>query len=212
MEYKVSPGEGFSIWKKIIFVSIFLFITPIALGISLLSLPLVSENKNLKGEAKAYETQVISPISGFQVYASLPALFPSISGDVTSEDSRVGLIKKYLADNKSPLEPCAELIVQVSDKYELDYRLTCAIAQKESGLCNVIPEGSYNCWGWGVHSEGTLKFDSFEEGIEVVSKGLKENYVDQGYETIEEIMTKYAHPSSTTWAEGVAHYMNQIQD
>ena len=105
----------------------------------------------------------------------------------------------------------ADFIVQTADKYGLDFRLLTAIAQKESGLCRVIPEGSNNCWGWGIHSEGTLGFDSYEEAIETVSKGLKENYIDLGYVSVEEIMAKYAHPSSTTWAEGVSFYMNQMR-
>jgi hypothetical protein len=56
-----------------------------------------------------------------------------------------------------------------------------------------------------------LGFDSFEEGIEIVSKGLKEYYIDLGYVTVEEIMKKYAHPDSTTWAEGVSYYMLQME-
>jgi hypothetical protein len=74
-----------------------------------------------------------------------------------------------------------------------------------------MPEGCNNAWGWGIHSEGTLCFDTWEEGIETVSKGLREFYFDLGYETVEEIMGKYAHPDSTTWAEGVLLYMAQME-
>jgi hypothetical protein len=126
-------------------------------------------------------------------------------------DARPDILKNYLKKYNSPLEPFAQFIVQTSDKHQLDYRLITAIAMKESGLCKVIPEGSYNCWGWGIHSAGTLGFNSYEEGIETVSVGLKENYIDKGYVTVEEIMQKYAHPDSTTWAEGVLLYMDQMK-
>jgi hypothetical protein len=99
----------------------------------------------------------------------------------------------------------------MADKYTVDWRLITAIAMKESGLCRVIPQGSHNCWGWGIHSKGTLGFDTYEEGIEIVTRGLKEKYIDLGLVTPEKIMTKYAHPDSTTWAEGVTAYMNQLE-
>ena len=211
MNNRTSKTDSFSFWKKIVFIAIFFLVTPIALGTSLLSLATINRNKSLETSAK--ETSLIYqyPMSGVQVFASLPSEFPSISSEIKAEDAKVGFIKQFLLENKSPLEPHASFIVNTSEKYGLDYRLTTAIAQKESGLCRVIPEGSHNCWGWGIHSEGTLKFDSYEEGIETVSEGLKNFYIDQGYETVDEIMSKYAHPSSTTWADGVLHYMSEIQ-
>ena len=109
------------------------------------------------------------------------------------------------------MEPYADFIIQTADKYGLDYRLITAIAQKESGLGRAMPKDCNNAWGWGIHSEGTLCFDTWEEGIEAVSKGLKEYYIDEGYDTVPKIMKKYAHPSSTTWAEGVENYMSQLE-
>ena len=116
-----------------------------------------------------------------------------------------------MAINNSPLTPFADYIVKTADKYGIDWRLTTAIAMKESGLCKVIPEGSYNCWGWGIHSAGTLKFSSFEEGIETVTKGLKENYIDIGLDSVEKIMTKWIpHSPNGAWAEDVKIYLNKL--
>jgi len=87
-----------------------------------------------------------------------------------------------------------------------------AIGMKESGLGKAMPyDDCHNAWGYGIHSEGILCFDSWPEGIEAVSSGLKHNYLDKGYVSVEEIMTKYAHPDSTTWADGVNHYLGQIE-
>ena len=110
------------------------------------------------------------------------------------------------------MEPYADHIVEMSDKYGLDYRLTTAIAMKESGLGRLQPhENCNNAWGWGIHSAGTLCFDSWEEGIETVSRGIKNKYIDLGYETPELMMQKYTPLSQGTWAVGVIYYMSQLQ-
>lgn len=206
----LQKDESFSTWKKILFVIIFFTITPIALGTSLLSLLTLPKPSEAATTDSTSNLQLLTK-SGIQVFASLPPLSPSVSGEVLGLDARYEIIRQYLARHDSPLKSNAELIVSAADKYGLDYRLTTAIAMKESGLCKAIPENSYNCWGWGIHSKGVLKFDSYEEGIEEVSKGLKENYLDLGYTTPEEIMSKYAHPSSTTWADGVSYFMEQME-
>ena len=164
-----------------------------------------------QGDILGYANNFDNVNSGVSVYASLPETLPEITGSVGASDARCEIIRQYLKANKSELEPYACTLVAKADEYGLDWRLLTAIAQKESGLCNVIPPGSHNCWGWGITSKGTLGFDSYEEAIDTVSKGLKRNYIDKGYVTVEEIMTKYAHPDSTTWADGVNYYLNQLQ-
>lgn len=203
------PQDRYVFLRKLILILVFLTITPLTLLASVISLVSLSHSSS-KPETALYDFNH-NFLPGAQIYASLPSTFPSVSGKIIFSDARVDIIKNFLEKYNSPLEPYSELIVQTSDKYSLDYRLISAIAMKESGLCKAIPEESYNCWGWGIHSKGTLKFSSFDEGIEIVSKGLKDNYIDKGYTTVEEIMTKYAHPDSTTWADGVLQYMAQMK-
>ena len=202
--------DTFHFWKSITLILAFFFITPIALGSSLFSLASLTKTEDVHKEVLGTSTVDSTP-SGVQVFASLPSDFPSVSGDVEAKDARPEIIRQYLVANKSELEPYADLLVETADKYELDYRLLTAIAQKESGLCRVIPENSHNCWGWGIHKNGTLKFDSYDIAIETVSRGLKENYIDKGYRTPDEIMTKYTPLSKGTWAEGVNYYMSQLE-
>lgn len=145
------------------------------------------------------------------VYAALPENPKSIWGVATVADARIEIISNYLKENNSPLAPYAADIIAAADKYDVDYRLTTAIAQKESGLCRVIPEGSYNCWGWGIHSKGTLTFSSYKEGIYEVTRGIRENYLNLGYTTPEEIMKKWVpHSPNGIWAVGVSAYMEAI--
>lgn len=201
--------EEFPFWRNLTLIVVFFAITPLALGASLFSLLFLAD-KPVNTDTPAVITDFI-PRSGVRVYASIPSTFPTVSGWAVSSDARVEMVRQFLESYKSPLEPLAGLIVAISDQYGLDHRLTTAIAMKESGLCKIIPDNTFNCWGWGIHSEGTLGFDSYEQGIETVSAGLKENYIDKGYLTVEDIMTKYAHPDSTTWANGVNFYMAQME-
>lgn len=198
-----------SIWKRMVFITVFFTIAPLTLVASVLSLVSISNSQQEK--TKQLVLGRVAP-SGANLYASLPSSSPSVSGHVISSDARVELIRQFLAKYNSPLETYAQFIVTSSDKYSLDYRLITAIAMKESGLCKAIPPGSHNCWGWGIHSQGTLTFDSYPEAIETVSKGLKENYLDLGYISVEEIMSKYIpHSPGGAWAQGVSTYMLQIK-
>ncbi|MDP1710174.1 MAG: hypothetical protein Q8L28_00995 [bacterium] len=211
METKLfSREENFSFWKNMILVLVFFIITPTTLGISLFSL--VSINKSLS--SKVLQTQaafVEKPQYGLRVYASLPLNIPAVGGQVGASDARGQIIKSYLERWNSPMASLSEYIVQISDKYDLDYRLVTAISQQESNVCKIIPPGSYNCWGWGIHSKGTLGFSSYEEGVETVSKGLREEYLNKGYKTVEEIMSKYTPMSNGSWANGVNSFMSDMQ-
>jgi hypothetical protein len=204
-------NEDYVFGKNMILIAIFFLITPITLGISLFSL------FSLKTSALAVSptnpiNKISSPFSGVQVYASLPAKLPAVSGEVGVGDARVEIVRQYLKSYDSPLTPYTEEVIRVSDKYGLDYRLLPAIAQQESNLCKVIPPGSYNCWGWGIHSAGSLGFDSYNEGLDTVAKGLKTNYIDKGYVTVNEIMSKY-NPISPdgAWGKGVESFMSDME-
>lgn len=203
--------ESDSFWKRLILIVTFFTITPITLFASVLSLVSISNPQEL-GKNTISSNGLKDNASGIQVFSSGESSFPSISGDVIADDARPEIIRQYLENHDSPMEPYSKFIVETSDRYNLDFRLLTAIAQKESGLGRAMPsDDCNNAWGYGIHSQGTLCFDSWEEGIEIVSKGLKENYVDKGYVTVEQIMKKYAHPDSTTWAEGVLQYMSNME-
>ena len=107
--------------------------------------------------------------------------------------------------------PYANNVVTAADKYKIDFRLITAIAQQESNLCKIIPPDSHNCWGWGINSNGSLGFNSYEEAIDTVSKGLKEEYIDKGYTTPEQIMSKYTPLSNGSWAFGVNKFLTEME-
>lgn len=202
-----------SVYKSVFLVFAFLILTPITLGIAMFSLLAVSQSSAASEKPKDVVAVNLlkEPKSGVRVYASLPITQPSISTSIGASDARVAMLKQYLTIYNSPLIPYAGKIVEAADKYGLDFRLITAIAQQESNLCKIIPYNSYNCWGWGITGSSTLYFDSYEDGINTVSKGLKENYIDQGYTTPSEIMSKYTPLSNGSWAHGVNTFLGDME-
>lgn len=126
-------------------------------------------------------------------------------------DSRVANLKAFFRKYNSPLYNEAELIVQVSDQYKFDYRLLPAIAMQESNLCRVIPDDSYNCWGWGIYGDTVTKFSSYDEAINTIAKGISENYIKQGLNTASRIMQKYTPSSNGSWAYGVNTFLKALE-
>jgi hypothetical protein len=134
-----------------------------------------------------------------------------IESNVYFSDGRVANLKSFFRKYNSPLYDYADLIVKVSDKYKFDYRLLPAIAMQESNLCRYIPEDSHNCWGWGIYGDKITKFSSYEEAIETVARGIKEQYIDKGYITASKIMEKYTPSSNGSWAHGVNTFLRLLE-
>lgn len=129
-------------------------------------------------------------------------------------DARPLIIANFLERHNSPLKPYdyyGVVIVEISDKYDIDFRLLPAIAMQESNLCKRIPPGSYNCLGFGIHERGTLGFENYEAGFERAARELKAYYIDQGRVTPELIMKKYTPSSDGSWARSVNQWMSEMR-
>lgn len=191
-------------WRRLVTFSIAFFVlTPITLVGSLLALNSMQSTAVSADESVVFSAPILAALP--------PQEVASVTLSPQGADARAEIIYQYLKRYDSPLTPHASFIVEISDEYRLDFRLLPAIAQQESNLCKKIPEDSFNCWGWGIHKRGTLGFQSFEEGIEVVARGLRQNYLDKGLQTPEEIMSKYTPSSPGTWSAGVTAFMSDME-
>jgi len=128
-----------------------------------------------------------------------------------TNDIRIANLKFFFRKYNSPLYDFADVFVREADKYQFDYRLLPAIAMQESNLCKYIYEGSHNCWGWGIYGSKVTRFDSYNEAIETISRGIKRDYIDRGLTTPEDIMRKYTPPSDGSWAFGVNTFLKIIE-
>lgn len=146
------------------------------------------------------------------VFASLPAQTSQVQASVKTADARPEIIRQYLEKYNSPLVPHADLLVQVADKYDFDYRWMVAIAQQESNLCKKIPYESYNCWGWGIYGDKVTRFDSYEQAIIKIAPQFKEIFL-KGMHTEDphQVMETYTPPSQGSWANGVLQFFNDLE-
>ena len=192
-------GKGKLIKGLMVFLVFFMGMLVVFLEISFLG--------SQKPEVLGWESEVVVSKVGLGGQENLA----EVKDIVLADDARLMLIKSYLKKYKSPLEPYAELILELSDTYEFDYRWILAIGQMESNLCKKTPVDSYNCWGYGIHSKGTLRFESYELALKSFAAYLKKEYFDKGYETPEEIMSKYCPHSNGSWASGINQFFADIE-
>lgn len=150
-------------------------------------------------------------INEYQLFAAIPEVLGSFTSTVETGDARGEILRKFFDKHKSPLSSHSEYLVQIADTYNLDFRLLPAIAMQESNLCKIIPDNSYNCWGFGIYGDKVTRFDSYEQAAEMVAKTIRSSYVDKGLISPEEIMAKYTPSSNGSWANAVNHFMEQMR-
>lgn len=195
--------------KKLVLKTLLLF--SLSTGISFL-LPYLNTETNFSTLVE--NSNFVSPISTNEplVFASLPEVKYQSQASFKTADARPEILRQYLAKYKSDLEPYADIIVNLSDQYNFDYRWLVAIAQQESNLCKKIPENSYNCWGWGIYGDKVTRFGSYEEALFTIAPKFKETFLKEDH--IKDpyvVMQKYTPPSDGSWAAGVVHFFKELE-
>jgi len=128
--------------------------------------------------------------------------------EIPKKDIRVETLETFLESKHSPLAPHAHTFVKAADVTGLDYRILPAISGIESGFGKALLPNSYNPFGWGG---GYLYFRDFNEAIFTVAFGLKQDYVEKGAQTIDEIAPIYCPPNAVKWAGNVKSIINQVE-
>lgn len=123
-------------------------------------------------------------------------------------DLRLKKLEGFLKQVNSPLTPYAQTFVQTADKFQIDWRLLPAISGMESTFGRFMIAGTYNAYGWGG---GTIRFTSWEDSINTISKALSEKYYAKGLTTPEKINPVYCPPNKT-WAGKVRLFMDKIEN
>ena len=148
----------------------------------------------------------------YHMYKSLPDSSQAITQiiEIKKDDGRGKIIENFFKARRSPLADFASDFIDTADKYNLDFRLLPAIAMHESNGGKTMPKNSFNPFGYGIYGGKVLRFKSFTEAIDRVGRGLKDDYLNKGLKTPEEIMAKYTPPSlqkGGAWAMGVSAFM-----
>lgn len=140
---------------------------------------------------------------------SLPIL--QIIHTIIPGDSRAKLVDDFFKKYNSPMFGLGKEIVKAADKYHIPFGYLPAIGMCESQAGKVIPNDSNNAWGYGVFAGKVLRFKTWEEGIDRVSRGLRQDYFDHGLDTPEKIMPKYTPPSQGSWAFCARQFLGELQ-
>lgn len=122
-------------------------------------------------------------------------------------DMRVKALKNVFARHNSPLVDEAANYVKYADMYGVDWKLLPAISGLESSFGLHLHSGSHNAYGWGG---GRIYFETWEDGIRVITKALHERYGVGEEADPWSIGPTYAE--STTWAVRVNRFMNEINE
>lgn len=157
---------------------------------------------------------VLPQNQNFAIFAAIPSSSIQVQDGLTTADARPKIIENFFQGYKSPLTNYAKIIVEVSDKRGLDWRLLAAISMQESNGGVKVIKDSHNPFGYGIYKGLTLKFSSWEEAIERVGRALREDYLDKGLKTPTQIMAKYTPPSlekGGAWAKGVSGFMEELR-
>lgn len=193
--------------NKLIIVIGWLISSILAIGVSISTTYFLRQSQKV-----AFSPQNPNELNVDQAYAQVLGSSDEVGG-IESADARPLLLAKFLEKHKSPLKPYdywGGYLTQLADQYGLDYRLLPSIGMQESNLCKVIPEGTFNCLGLGIHAKGTWGFSSYEENFDAAARILKKEYIDKGYRTPEEIQKKYTPSSNGSWQFAVNHFMEKI--
>jgi hypothetical protein len=197
-------------FKKLgIYLSIFFLLVAVNIVLLTKSNYFVKRDESIKRILKEIAENNISE-KQFN-HTNVPLVLGVFTTEVKIADGRVANLKNFFRKYNSPLYDEAEYIVEVSDRYQFDYRLLPAIAMQESNLCKFIPDNSHNCWGWGIYGTTVTKFPSYKEAIETVAKGIKRDYIDKGLVTASAIMQKYTPSSNGSWAHGVNTFLKMLE-
>ena len=120
-------------------------------------------------------------------------------------DTRTKAVRNVFKKYNSPLVGQEVSYVKYADEYGVDWKLLPSIAGLESTFGQFLMPGSYNAYGWGG---GRRYFESWEDGIKVINKAIRENYIDRGATDVWSIGSIYAE--SPTWSVRVNGFMQEI--
>lgn len=131
-------------------------------------------------------------------------------------DKRAYVFDQYFLANNSPLYGLGSYFVQKCDEYgsPKDCITIVAIARNESNLCKYSSSAEmHNCWGFGGGGSYRIKFNSFEESIDRVSRVLMQGYGAQYMIDPTLMEGTFCGPQDEckNWGRSIKFFMRQIE-
>lgn len=152
----------------------------------------------------------------YNIFSAKPLVLGAMTDNTGVGDSRAAKIDKVFAENNCELTGLGDVFVSEAEKNDIPYWIVAAISFQESSCGKKTPkidgQETYNAWGWGVYGDNVEAFESWEEGIEVVSKYLSNRFFSQDVIEPCEIMQTYTPPSQGSWCNGVEYFQDEIHN
>lgn len=120
--------------------------------------------------------------------------------------------------NECTLDEVSCKIKEVAQDYGIDWKLAVAISMHETGKYTSVAFKEKNNVGGNFRNGSLMVFEDLDKGIDLFISNLKNNYIDMGLDTIEEISVKYApigaenDPNNLNqyWVSGVYKYYKEL--
>ena len=121
-------------------------------------------------------------------------------------------ITRYYEARTSPFSDPGRVIVTIARSYGVDPIMFASVGIIESGGCVHIPQGSFNCWGWG---NGSISFDSFSDGVDQVVRSIGTRKIYGRYQQsgrVEDFAQVYNPAGGEGYIKKIKAVMQQIED
>jgi len=168
--------------------------------------------------ATGYSSELVQLSPAIYTPAQAPVLgLSTINSEIEFLDERAYVLDQYFRADNSPLFGTGKLFVAACDRYGAprDCTTVAAIARAETDLCKYYNSAEYhNCWGFGGGGTDRIKFDSWEESIDLVTSRLVNTYGVK-YMIDPSLMEKVfcgSEPGCTDWGTRIKFYMNEISE
>ncbi|MEZ6255226.1 MAG: hypothetical protein R3B92_00390 [Patescibacteria group bacterium] len=150
----------------------------------------------------------------YSTYSSKPKVAGIATQNLESGDARAARINAIFSMYECPIQGKGDVFVKEADKNNIPYWLVASVAFQESTCGKYTPyingAPTHNLYGWGVWGDNVAKFDTLDEGIEVVSEYMNKRFYSQGITEPCDIMKVYTPPSQGSWCEGVKFFRDKI--
>lgn len=147
--------------------------------------------------------------------AAAPAALAGLGGVPAAQFAAPGgsasaqSIDAYLAAKGSPMTGQGAAFVASGTRWRVEPRLLVAIAGAESNFGNITC-GPNNAWGWACPNDPE-EFATWAAGIETVTRGLRNYYLDEGRTSVVLIQQKYAPNGAANDPTGLnSHWVNNV--
>jgi hypothetical protein len=110
-------------------------------------------------------------------------------GSMSAASVSPQMLDTYLASKGSPMAGQGIAFVQSGMRWQVDPRLLVAISGAESNF-GATTCGPNNAWGWACPND-PADFATWAAGIDTVTRGLREYYLDEGRTSVALIQQKY---------------------